>query len=130
VRDHRKNPGAAPTEPIRTNMPGGRRLSPATVGALHTAARPLMLACAQQIAADARSKQSKISAHVSVAIAAGTMKVIEVVPVVAEVSAPTADAEQCVRDRIVGLEVSAGEEEDLERYEIALSYLMASPAGQ
>jgi hypothetical protein len=126
VTDHRTHDGQQRTmeaTPVETGPT--RKLPPTTVRTVHSNISALAQVCGRAIPADARGTKPRLTAKVTVAITAGSMHVRSATTDAVDVTGPAAEtAKQCLHDQVMGYQLPALDEEDLESYDLELSFLV------
>jgi hypothetical protein len=126
VTDHRTRDGQNRTmEATPVDTGPTRKLPATTVRTVHSNISALAQVCGRAIPADARGTKPRLTAKVTVAITAGSMHVRSATTDAVDVTGPAAEtAKQCLHDQVMGYQLPALDEEDLDSYDLELSFLV------
>lgn len=125
VRDHRVNP-TSPFEPSAMPAPpNGRRLQSTLTKAVADRVRDAMHECVKGLPPSARGERPRLEGAINIAIKAKQVVVNRADLVVRDVSGDAAEAtKQCIAGKSLSITQPAGDEVDLESYDINLSFVL------
>jgi len=127
VTDHRTPSGGPRVLPAEAGSGegSGRRLTPSLIRSIHGNASALAQGCAHKVALGDRGPKPRIGAQLKVGIKDGALRVLDVMPEVADLGGPELDAvKSCLHDALLGLELPTPDEADLDTYDLQLDYVV------
>ena len=124
IRDHRHGGSAAPMDvPPGIHPPDTRVLPSPITHAIGQKVRALMMECVASMPREARGADPRLEGQIVVSITSGKLAIVDDTFNVRDVSgAAQEQVRQCVQTRAVGLDTTAPNEPDIEKYSLQINY--------
>ncbi len=123
IRDHRSGSNAPRDLPPNMHAPSARTLPSSLTHAIGTQVRTVMMDCVQSLPREARGPKARLEGTIEVAIHGRQLSITSGEYQLRDVFGPALDAtKDCIAQKSVGLAVAAGDEEDLDKYSITISF--------
>lgn len=125
-RDHRTGTRSAPFETdVDPQPPNRRRLEPTLTKAIADRVRDVMHDCVKSLPADARGERPRLEGSINIAIKSKQVSINRADLVVKDVTGDAAAAtQQCIVQKSMSISQAAGDEADMESYDITLSFTL------
>lgn len=123
VRDHRKNPSDPIDLPPNVRPPDARKLPPELTREISNRLLPVVTECAASVPREARGTSPRVEGVVAISIKDKQVAVTESTVQLRDVVGASVDpTKQCLEQKMVGVTLPAGEQADLDRYTIHVSF--------